>query len=438
MLHQHVTNISPDAFREKLQGKKVVILYPRTSYRNLFLSYFLAESQDGLIYYRIPQEYNTLIAWLTDMVSELQATVENFGGQLMRAPGTARADALGQALAADLSQLAVPQMVFYLDEIDRVPQDADFQAFMRGLVGALPSGGRLVVNARMLTYHPWIEMVARDEVAILGTGFRKNDLMFARDDSPRPQLEVYAFGRGHALVNGRAIENWDGALPRNLFFFFMDNEMTTRNEIFTIFWPLLPVKEATNVFHVTKRKITERISDNVVEKGNYELTDYSGGFYRPADKIARHYDVKDFVESLALAAMTTDATEQERLYKRAIDIYKAPFLQTVNMPWVLERREKLRQMFVDALIDMARLKKRQHQWEYALGYFVRVLKEMPQREDIYREAMMMYANLNRIDDAVEQYRMLEDYLDRAVGVPPSRETRELYEQIRSGDWQSPA
>ena len=40
--------------------------------------------------------------------------------------------------------------------------------------------------------------------------------------------------------------------------------MVTRDEIFETFWPGLPTKEATNVFHVTKRKISERLG--------YELT----------------------------------------------------------------------------------------------------------------------------------------------------------------------
>ena len=109
-------------------------------------------------------------------------------------------------------------------------------------------------------------MVARGDAIVLGTDQRKDDMMFTVEATPKPQLEVYAFGRGHALVNGLPITNWDGALPRNLFFFFMDHPLVTRDEIFETFWPDLSVKEATNVFHVTKRKITERISMKISRK----------------------------------------------------------------------------------------------------------------------------------------------------------------------------
>src|SRR5688500_18693889 len=75
-----------------------------------------------------------------------------------------------------------------------------------------------------------------------------------------------------ALINGRTLTTWDGVLPKCLFFYLVDRAMTTRNEIFDTFWPELKKREATNVFHVTKRKVSE-----ILEQ---DLTTYSAGFYR--------------------------------------------------------------------------------------------------------------------------------------------------------------
>ena len=227
-------------------------------------------------------------------------------------------------------------------------------------------------------------MVARGDAAVLGTEYRKDDVMFTIEDTPKPQLEVYALGRGYALVNGQPITNWDGALPRNLFFYFVDHPLVTRDEIFATFWPDLSVKEATNVFHVTKRKISERISMKVGDTRSYELTQYNGGFYMPSDKVVRHYDVGDFEGSVERALMTGDSREEEALLTRAIDLYKAPFLQTIEMKWVVERRDQLRQQYAQALISMGRICKRREEDQRALGYFIRALKETPEREDIHR------------------------------------------------------
>lgn len=431
MLQQSVTNVSFDLFRQIAADKKVVILYPWTNYRNLFLSYFLNDVKEGLLYYRVPDAVHDLTTFVTNMITELGEVVQNFGTHTKSILGThAPPTALAEAVARDLANVsATTRKVFYLDELDRVALTADFLDFIESLVLNLSDDVQLAVNSRLLTYKPWIDMVGRTDAAVLGTEHRRNNLMFTVEKTPKPQLEVYAFGRGHVLVNGKQIENWDGALPRNLFFYFMDHELVTRDQIFSIFWDTLTNKEATNVFHVTKRKITERISEQVDDEHNYELTQYSNGFYTAGDKIVRHYDVADFVEAINQAMMTLDEAKQAHLYRRAVDIYKAPYLQTIDMPWVVERREKLRSMFTDALIGLGRIHKNMGDHEQALGYFIRSLKEAPQREDMHREVMQLYTNLGRPDDAIVQYHVLHQYLQDEVGIMPSKETRHLFDAI---------
>ena len=329
-----------------------------------------------------------------------------------------------------MAGLEFERVVLFLDELDRVTQDEDFRQFIDALVDNLPANALLTVNSRLLTYEPWINWVNRDEVVVLGTAHRSSNLLFTKETTLKPQLEIYAFGHGHAVSNGREIGSWDGALPRNLFFYFIDNPLVTRDQIFEVFWPKLSVRDATNVFHVTKRKITERISMHVGDGQNYELTNYSTGFYVPSAKIVRHYDVADFEGAMEGAMLSNDRHERELLYKHAIDIYKAPFLHPVKLPWVIARRKQLQTMYAEALIGMARLKRDSDAWEEALGYFARALKEVPHREDIHRGAMQMYINLGRNADAAQQYAHLERLLKRKLGVKPSRETQELLNQIQ--------
>lgn len=430
MIHQVVTRVSLESFRERAAGKKVILLYPWTNYRNLFLGHFLASAREGLLYYRIPQEMTALKDWVANLQTELNQVLGGFGQNLQTAlAGSANAADLGQALAADLGNYRQDATTLFIDELDRVPFDKDFNAFIDALTSALPEHVTLAFSSRLLTHQPWYDMVAAGDAVILGTEYRRNDVMFTIEDRAKPQLEVYAFGRGHALVNGQEITNWDGALPRNLFFFFIDKRLVTRDDIFATFWPNLTVKEATNVFHVTKRKISERITMKVDDSGNYELTQYASGFYMPSDKVIRHYDVDDFQEAVERATITEDPREEERLLRRAIDLYKAPFLETVNMPWVEERRHHLRQLYAQALVGMGRISKARGELQPALGYFTRALKETPAREDIHREVMVLYLELDMPDDARAQYQHLEQLLKDQYGISPSKETRQLYEGL---------
>lgn len=429
MLLHEVTNVSFESFRELSKDKKVILLYPWANFRNVFLSYFLDDISEGLIYYRIPENVDNLNTWVQGLLDEIQHVAPKFGKKLAKTLKDGSSAAMGESLAQDLSKIKSDRVVLFIDELDRVPQDNSFKDFMRALVDNLDTNAQLAINSRLLTYEPWIDWVNSDDAVVLGTAHRRNNLMFTREDEPKPQLEVYAFGRGHAIANGREIKNWDGALPRNLFFYFIDNPLVTRDQIFEVFWPKLTVKDATNVFHVTKRKITERISMNVDDDENYELTNYSAGFYLPSEKVVRHYDVFDFEEAIEQALISDDPHEQEVLFSHAIDIYKAPFLHTVTLPWVEARRDQLQEMYAEALIGMARLQVDKEAWEEALGFYVRALKEAPQREDVHRDAMRMYLKLDRPDDAKQQYKVLVDHLKKTVGVPPSNESKDLYNSI---------
>ena len=433
MVYELVTQVSLESFQERSSGKKVVLLYPWTNYRTLFLTYFLSHNESGLLYYRISDGQSTLSAWLSGMVEEFTAVLGEFGSQLKQALKKSNPTALGEALAADLGsrQHKRDQVILFIDELDRIPFDTHFIQFINALVNSLAKHVQVAFSSRLIGYQPWYDMVARGEAVVLGTEYRPDEGMFTLQQKPKPQLEVYALGRGYALVNGQYITNWDGALPRNLFFYFMDRHLVTRREIFDIFWPDLSVKEATNVFHVTKRKITERISTRVDDKHSYELTQYGSGFYTPSDKLVRHYDVTAFQASIERAMIAADESEEEELLKQAVESYKAPFLQDDDMPWMVERREQLRQLNAQALISLGRLNKRRGDNPTSLGYFIRALKETPEREDIHREVMSLYLKMGMRDDAREQYNKLVESLRTTLNIGPSRETQDLYKLIEA-------
>ncbi len=429
MLPHKITDELFGSFRAASAGKKIILLYPRAHYRNVFLSYLLTDFGEGLLYYRIPEQCKNLAGWLSGLLEEIPLIAEGFGARLAGAlPAGAPAD-LGEALAADIAALNLERAVLYLDELDRVPHDQDFCHFIAALVDNLPDNAQIAVNARFLNSAPWISWVNQDDVAILGTAHRSSDLLLTKGNGTKPQLEIYAFGSGHAVSNGQEINNWDGRLPRNLFFYLIDNPEVTRDQIFEIFWSQLPIKEATNVFRVTKRKITECISLPVGDGKNYELTTYSTGYYKPSAKLVRHYDVADFEQAIEAARLSQDPAEQESLYCRAIDIYQGPFLDTIDLPWVETRRQQLQEIYIGALVGMASLKCDQRKWEEALGFYARALREDPQREDLHRGAMQMYINLGRTADAQQQYTLLERLLKQDLGVKPSLETQAMLELL---------
>src|SRR5690606_385850 len=106
MISQRITNVTVQDFQQRAEGKKVILLYPWTNYRTLFLTHFLQDVNRGLLYYRIVGEDPTLEEWLSSMVAELDQVLDGWGQNLKEALDSGSAAKMGEALAADLATYA--------------------------------------------------------------------------------------------------------------------------------------------------------------------------------------------------------------------------------------------------------------------------------------------------------------------------------------------
>ncbi len=99
------------------------------------------------------------------------------------------------------------------------------------------------------------------------------------------------------------------------------------------------------------------------------------------------------------------------------------------MPWIDERREHLRLTYASALISVGRIFKSLNETDKAISFYLRALREVPQREDIHRDVMTIYEGRGERDKAVAQYKALKDILKRTLGITPSSATRTLYSML---------
>lgn len=245
---------------------------------------------------------------------------------------------------------------------------------------------------------------------------------YASRDTAQNLLEVHAFGLGRVLLNGQLIDNWDGQLPRALFYYLVDKGMATRDDIFQTFWPNLTKREATNVFHVTKRKISEILG--------VSLTVYSSGFYRISPDIELIYDAVQFFEMVQNSAVVAEKAMQELLL-RAIWLYRSDFLMGMDMEWVLQRRAQLRQMKSDALVTLAKEYHHAKDWDAALGRYIQAFATQELRDDVVTGAMQVYQHQRKNRDALIVYKHFEQRLNGTLKISPSAALKKLMNEIQA-------
>ncbi|MFQ3535776.1 MAG: bacterial transcriptional activator domain-containing protein [Aggregatilineales bacterium] len=425
-VYSHFTPETFETFRERTQERSLILLSPRLRSRNALLAWFLNAGSEAY-YYAInqPVDLHTFLWQLTEALRDFDP---NFGAQSVQAVNRRAAPAeCADALVADLKKAWPKPAYLVVDNADLLLSNSDvgcevLLVFFERLAEALPADLKVVLNSRLLDYQMWAQMVYRGEAMVFGDDMTLDEGIFNPNRRATAHLEVYGLAAGYVFVDGKPITTWDGPLPRNLFYFFIDHPMVTRSEVFETFWPDLPIKEATNVFHVTKRKISERLG--------YELTQYSGGFYRPSDQMAIHYDVARFESIIESARL--NPPDDPQVWYNAIKLYRTPFLYKNDMAWVVKRREQLRLAYAEALIGIARLYRTQNDTERSIHFYLRAMREVPQREDIHRELMALYSLRGETTKAIAQYEKLSDILRRTLGIQPSKATQAMYNKIRAG------
>lgn len=420
---ENVADLMYNEIQSGVHDAPILVMYPRHNARNALIALILRQTKSQIYYYPLREEDTTLRKMLGNLVNDAQFPAD-FGEQVTSAlKKNESPQALAEAFAADLKKLRKEQYFLAIDELDRIPRDsAELDSFFRVLAEKLPKNVRILINGREMYRQPWNDLILDGLAATIGENNAVENGIF-REPAQRGQIEFYSLsGSSRLMSDGRAVHSWDGSLPRNLAYYFIDHHMVTRDEIFRIFWPHLGVKEATNVFHVTKRKISEKLG--------YEITSYSGGFYVPSPRVNVMYDAREFEKQIEEALAGSDDVAPAKWY-RAVQLYRHPYLEGLDMPWMMEKREKLRNDFAQALIGLGRMHRALGELDRALGYFLRAVAEKPDREDVHRNIMTIYHDQGRIKDVQAQYKMLESTLKRTLGIAPSTETRAMLELYTS-------
>ncbi len=333
-------------------------------------------------------------------------------------------DLLNQLTAAQAAQ-AMPTIptpragssgVILCDEADRAPADA-LGGFIHTVTQRFP-GTRLVLLSRVLPTGLLDDPEIRRQAAFLPTD--AESMLWDYTQMPdQAVLEVRAFGTGRVHLDGKPIGSWDGALPRSLFFYLVDRAMVTRAEIFETFWPNLNTREATNVFHVTKRKISEVLGT--------ELTVYGSGFYHISPKIYLSYDVSLF-NQLVQDSDSPDA--DTTALRQALALYRGDYLVSIPMDWVVKRRAAIQQATCDGFVALAKSCERDGKVEEALDAYLRAARIKPEREDTALAIMRLYRQLDLRQDALRVYGRLERALQNGLNVAPSPQIQQLAEETK--------
>jgi DNA-binding SARP family transcriptional activator len=126
------------------------------------------------------------------------------------------------------------------------------------------------------------------------------------------------------------------------------------------------------------------------------------------------------------------------LLAEAVALYRDDFLTGFTLPdslafdeWTFYQSERLRDGMASALQRLVRWHDEQAEFEPAIAYARRWLEMDPLHEPAHRQLMTLFAQAGHRNAALRQYRSCLRTLEAELGIPPSAETNDLYEEIRA-------
>lgn len=417
MRSQTISNNAPGLSVSKMVSKKtpLVLIHPNVRSATPLWKHFLTQLDQRFIFV----ELTDAVVSVGQLWSLLAAAFEAQTETRLPPADSARTLSAYSKLLIQAFKEAGPLWLL-VDSFDLADEDA-LCAWLTLVIQQLPVGCHLVLNSRRLSRLLLNEPRLAGKMTLYPIDSDKLLNDYLRQPADQVLVEVSALGAGTVIVNGKRITQWEGLLPFAMFFYFIDRGMMTRDEIFKTFWPELSKIEATNVFHVTKRKINELVG--------FEVTTYWSGFYRLSPLVKLHYDVAQFSEAIQYGMLASGA-EALALFQTAHRVYRGTFLSTLTYPWATSRREQLSAAYADGLTAIAQHYEAKNDSEQALATYLRALNAQPQRDDLLYSAMTLFQAHGQPERAFSLYQRIVTVLKAQFDLAPQKRTIQLAEQLR--------
>jgi two-component SAPR family response regulator len=254
------------------------------------------------------------------------------------------------------------------------------------------------------------------------SGLRRRIRHLARSVSVLPaQVQIKGLGRSNVHINGKLVTSsqWKTREVKELFFFFVCYPRPmTKEEVGTILWPELSAQQLKLRFKNDIYRLRQAVGPNAIL---FELKDYR--FNRAMDYT---FDLEAFEAGLFNARISRDSREKIQYLKSAVELVRGRFLEDLDATWLLSERERLEQEYLNALLDLAGLEFKEGLHAEALQACQRALRWDNCFEPAHCLAMRIYASIGDRAAVAAQFRSLQQVLEKQLGVPPQKETEELY------------
>ncbi|PNR97513.1 hypothetical protein X928_09495 [Petrotoga miotherma DSM 10691] len=226
-------------------------------------------------------------------------------------------------------------------------------------------------------------------------------------------LNIYMLGDFQIFLDDNPIENLKSRKAREILKYLILNrgQKVSVFDLYDLFWPGFDDESARQNLNTTLYYIRKNLglsSDELTLQEDFCTFSKSKDIYI------------DFEEFLALSDEGFKEKEINRrlfLFSKAVSLYKGELLQeNVHEEWVREKREYLKRIYVDMLIEMGNIHQKMNNPIDAHYYFQKAFY-YSQREDSWLRLIKFYTENNELEKANSLFNEYKDIFGHAKEFP---------------------
>jgi DNA-binding SARP family transcriptional activator len=246
---------------------------------------------------------------------------------------------------------------------------------------------------------------------------------------------IRLFGKLSVQHNDFVLESFPSAKAKELFCYLLlhRDRSHSREVLASLLWGDCPTSQSKRYFRQTLWQLQQTLHGH--SGGNStRLLHVDAESVRLDSQPQLWLDVAVFEEALApVRGVAGEQLNQEeaRALHDALSLYKGDLLEGHYQDWCLFHRERLQNIYISILDKLMGYSEVHRTFEAGMAYGELLLQQDHARERTYYRLMRLHYLAGDRAGALRQFQRCEAALQKELGVPPSRRTLELRDQVRT-------
>lgn len=208
------------------------------------------------------------------------------------------------------------------------------------------------------------------------------------------------------------------------------NHRAPKDSLVELFWPDADADTIAKNFHPMISHVRKALNRDQVIKKDFIL--YREGAYLLNPQYRYQIDAEEFGRLISDSREKRQSGDPEaaaQMTAEAVGLYRGDFLEELYYDWTEELRSYYRDLYLEALKDLAGYNAERGNHELVIRYGQTILQRDAYREDVHCQVMEAYVLMGNRAAAIDQFDKLRKMLRSELGVAPLPATVSKYTSL---------